>query len=101
MIGNAVLNRCLIVYIKPKIINGIVAHQSRTSGNDINCRKFVISHGKGASIKYANPTGMALKAPSVVETSMSSPYPEDADRAWSKRLRCKVSRLPYRSKSSD
>ena len=43
--------------------------------------------------------GMAVIAPLVVDTSMSSPKPDSADRARSERLVCSLSRSPNRSKS--
>src|SRR5688572_6796870 len=84
--GIELLRRWRIANQSPKANSGIMAHHNSTSGSVIDCRKFVISHGKGANIRYKSPIGTAEIAPSVVETSTSSPKPDSADVARSKRL---------------
>jgi hypothetical protein len=70
----------------PKMMIGIMDHQTSISGRVMPERMLENSHGNGASIRYMNPTGIALIAPPVDDTSISLAKPEPADVARSARL---------------
>src|ERR1051326_3911543 len=85
-IGATSLSRCLIVNHRPSTRKGSDPHQTVISGKVIIERNELYCQGKGASKRYISPTGIAARAPSGVETSMSSPKPEAADREASWRI---------------
>src|ERR1051326_2178342 len=85
-IGATSLSLCLIVNHRPSTRKGRDPHQIVISGKVIIERNEMYCQGKGARNRYINPMEIAARAPSGVETSMSSPKPEAADREASRRI---------------
>src|SRR5262245_22223600 len=93
-IGEIIRKRYLIEYHRPRISMGNETHQTIISGKVRLWRRDTTCQGKGANSRYRSPSGMVVKAPSVVDTSTSRPKPDWAE-ASSTRVRwtdCKLAK---------